>query len=55
MTQRLAEVLIRVLTLIGITNFFSESSKLYSVAPDESSETGKATERKLHETQVEKL
>ena len=41
MAQRTTETLIRVLTLIGITNFFSESSKLYSVALDESAEAGR--------------
>ena len=39
MAQRLAEVLIRVLTLIGKTSIFSKSSQLHCVAPDESSET----------------
>ena len=54
MTQRLAGVLIRTLDLIERTSIFSESSHLYDVAPDESTDR-KATERKLYETQVEKL
>ena len=41
MTQRLAEVLIRVLNLIGKTSVVSEASYFYGVAPDESSETGR--------------
>ena len=54
MIQRLAGVLIRALNLIGKTSLLSESSQHYSVAPDESTDR-KATERKLHEPQVEKL
>ena len=54
MTQRLAEVLIRVLNHIGKTSVFSETSYFYGVAPDESTDR-KAIERKLHEAQVEKL
>ena len=41
MTQRLAEVLIRVLNHIGKTSVFSETSYFYGVAPDESTETGR--------------
>ena len=40
--------------LIGKTSIFSETSHFYGVAPDESTDR-KATERKLHETQVKKL
>ena len=44
----------RTLNLIGKTSIFSETSHFYGVTPDESTDR-KATERKLHETQVEKL
>ena len=47
MTQRLAEALIRALNLIGKTSIFSESSHLYDVTPDESTDW-KATDGKLH-------
>ena len=39
MTQKLAEVLIRALHLIGKTSIFPETSHFYGVAPDESTET----------------
>ena len=45
---------LRVLNLIGKTSIFFESSQVYCVAPDESTDR-KATMRKPHETQVEKL
>ena len=51
MAQRITEVLIRTLNLIGKTSIFSETSHFYGVAPDESTDR-KATERMLHETQV---
>ena len=41
MAQRITGVLIRVLNLIGKTSIFSETSHLYGVAPDESTETGR--------------
>ena len=53
-TRRQAGALIRALNLIGKTRIFSEASRLYGVAPDESTDW-KATDGKLHETQVEKL
>ena len=53
MAQRITEVLIRTLNLIGKTSIFSETSHFYGVAPDESTER-KATERTFHETQVKK-
>ena len=54
MAQRITEVHIRTLNLIGKTSIFSETSHFYGVAPDESTDR-KATERKLHETQVKQL
>ena len=44
---------LRTLHLIGKTSIFSKTSHFYGVAPDESTDR-KATERKLHETQMEK-
>ena len=40
MTQKLAEVLIRALHLIGKTSVFYETSHFYGVAPDESTDKG---------------
>ena len=41
MAQRITEVLIRTLNLIGKTSIFSETSHFYGVAPDKSIETGR--------------
>ena len=54
MAQRITGVLIRALNFIGTTSIFSETSHFYGVAQDEFTDR-KATERKLHETRVEKL
>ena len=54
MAQRITGAHIRVLNLIEKISIFSESSQLYGVTPDESTDW-KATDGKLHETQVEKL
>ena len=55
MTQRLAGVLIRVLNLIGKTSIFSESSQLYGVAPDESTETGRQQKENFTNPPMQKL
>ena len=52
MTQRLAEVLIRVLNLIGKTSIFSKFTLSSIVLLQMNLQKQEATDRKLHETQV---